>query len=82
MRSTHASKTHFYLLVIGTVCYLLYSHRGFVTINNGVPELAVLDFAVMCRNTMLYLGFVVLVFGHALLCPSQPSNLTDGEKEE
>ena len=66
MRKTEVTKIHFTLLVIGTALYL-FSYPGMVTINNGKPEANILDIAALCKYTMFYVIFVVLLFGHALL---------------
>jgi hypothetical protein len=82
MKNTQALRIHFILLVIGTAFYL-YMYPGMVTIGNGVPEANIIDIEFFFRNTMFYLAFIVLVFGHGLLwrLPSEHPGLSDDEKE-
>jgi hypothetical protein len=83
MKEPKVYRIHFALLVIGTIFYL-YEYGGMVTINNGISEADMLDVVRFLSNTMFYMIFVVLVFGHALLwsSPSKYQTLSDNEKEK
>lgn len=61
-----ALRIHFIVLVLGTAFYLL-RYPGMLMIRNGVPEANIVDIEALCVNTILYLAFIVLVFGHAIL---------------
>lgn len=79
---TGATRTHFALLVIGTAWYLL-SYPGMATVRGGVPEPNFVDIAALCRYTIFYMTFVILLFGHALLwrCPSGQSPSEEKSEE-
>ena len=76
---TVVTRVHFVLLVIGTAYYLR-CYPGMATVSNGVPEPNFVDIAALCRYTIFYMTFVILLFGHALLWRS-PSGQSPSEKQ-
>jgi len=71
MASRGAPRVHFWVLLIGTIVYLL-KFPGVMVIRNSVPEVSVPDMAALCWNTAVYLALVVVVFGHGLFWRSSP----------
>lgn len=80
MKKTGATRIHFVLLAMGTVLYLI-RYPGMTTEGDGIVEANMGDIGTFCVNTMFYIAFVVLLFGHALLwySPSVSSEPRRGE---
>ena len=72
MIKSDAPRIHF--LVLGIVLYSL-TYPRIVIISNNVSKPDILSIERLCKNTIYFIVFVILIFGHALLWRSPSKQL-------